>query len=154
MSGLVRGRSVRFNIAAPLFNVNHQKSHPQSVLLGPSKLPRTPTRLSSHLMSCGSCDCSKPYWTTASLHKVFSVGLKSKTYRSVDVDGDKSPLGMYPPKRIIQSPTMQQYIWFLLRGPSPLVSIFFQDDVSGLNFHRSFRSSKKFLPPNMNSSPL
>lgn len=117
---------------------------------------------SSHLISCGSPDCSRLYWMTAILHKVFKLGLKSKIYRSEwSMRLNSSPIpcsgqGLVPPKRMIRSPTIQQHWRLRGHGPFPLGSTFFHVKFSGLNFQRSLkcRSIWELYPPNMYSSPL
>lgn len=101
--------------------------------------------VSSHLMSCGSPDCSRLYWITASLHKVFKLGLKSRMYRSEwSMRLNSSPIpcsghGLVPPNRMMRSPTIQQHCRLLGHGPLPFGSTFFQKNASGLNFQRSLK---------------
>lgn len=117
---------------------------------------------SSHLISCGSPDCSRLYWITAILHNVFKLGLKSKIYRSEwSMRLNSSPIpcsgqGLVPPKRMIRSPTIQQHCRLRGHGPFPFGSTLFQENASGLNFQRSLkcRSKRALYPPNIYSSPL
>ena len=72
--------------------------------------------VSSHLMLCGSSDCCRPYWITSSLHNVFRLGLKSKTYMASGV--------LSPPNRMILPPCNRTSLMLgtalcLLAQPSP-----------------------------------